>query len=260
MEKIKYSSSYKLKEDSVEINIEDVCEDDFIYMLGKYSYDGEDPYGKSTGWEHVNYDFIYKIKFDGTQISDHGYRQEYGNATFKSKNLLVDYVKKNSRINTMFEKKHIDFTFYKKESIIEAKTPREHTYYCDTCGQQYNAYAYRIVRNHKQTSMKVLKDGTHKCFKCCNIGRHLPSIVFNLKINSRELLNKLFKILKSNSWQVEKKDNEVLIRMIMRDKVDYVKNMIDELNHKANFDLKFVKTEKFYNPQRSEKIYHYKMN
>lgn len=260
MEEIRYLSSYKLKEDALEINIGNVCEDDFIYMLGTRSTDGEDPYGRSTGWEHVNYDFIYKIKFNETQMNDHGYRQEYGNAIFKSKDLLVDYVKKNSRINTMFEKKNVDYSFYKEESIIETKTPIQYIYNCDICRQQYNSYYDRIVRNHKQTSMKILKDGTHKCFKCCNIGKYLPSVVFNLEINSREILDKLFKILKSNSWQVEKKDNEVLIKMIMREKVDYVKNMIEELNHKANFDLKFVKTEKFYNPQRSEKIYYYKMN
>lgn len=260
MEEIKYLSSYKLKEDAQKINIEKAIDGDFIHMLGTLSTEEQDNYGRSTGWLHSNYNFIYKLEFDIKKKYEDGYSLNNNNAIFKTKESLIKYVNENSTIDNKFEKKHIDFTFYKKESIIETKTPMQYIYHCDTCGQQYNAYKNRIERNNKKTSMKVLKDGTHKCFKCCNIGKHLPSIIFNLEINSRELLNKLFKILKSNNWQVEKKDNEVLIKMIMRDKVDYVKNMIDELNHKANFDLKFVKTEKFYNPQKSEKIYYYKMN
>ena len=259
MEKIKYLSSYKLKENAVKIEIEDISENDFIHMLGRYSFDGEDPYGKSTGWEHINYDFVYKIKFDIKHEYDDIHKLLCNTIIFKSKESLIEYVKKNSRINDMFTKKHIDYTFYKQKSIVETKTPEEFTYYCDICGKKYFTYRERIVKNNKHTSMKLMKDGTHKCFECCNIGKTLPSIIFNLEINSRELLLKLFKILKDNHWFVQLKDDSVIITGIMKSKINYVETMIEELNRKANFKLKFEKKEKFYNPKRSETIYHYKM-
>lgn len=260
MEKIEYLESYKIKPDAKSIDINDFEEGDFVHKKGRYSYDGEDHYGKSTGWEDVDYDTVYKINFDITMYKDND-RIRDSNIFFGSKEFMIDHINEYSKKSSMFSISNIDYIFYKPESIEIIQTPNTYLYLCDTegCDNKYSTYKDRLIKNDKQVSMKIMKDGTHKCYQCCNIGKYLPDVKFNLECNSQQILDKLLKILRKNSWNVTREDDAVVIGMILRDKVNYVVDMIAELNKKAKFDFRFDRKEKFYKPEKSEINYHYIM-
>lgn len=259
MEIIKYLRTYALKENAIKIDIKDVKEGDFIHITGYYNYEDQDQYGRSFGWEYKNYNEVKKITFsekDDRFDSEWEQKKHYFNIESKKK-LIKEFSLPEIR-NSMFENKKIEYFFYRKESIKETITPNTFVYKCDCCNEStYDTYKTRLTKNHKSISMKVMKDGTHKCYKCLGIGRRLPVISFDLKIKSFEQRDKIFRILRANSWSVVKKDEHIVIGMIMNDKIKYTKDMIDSLCKKTGYGLKLKKKEKFYNPEKSESIFYY---